>query len=73
METATPSEINCAEACVNGCVLGDQCPNRDYIQAASQFIHDTPIDKILEIAAESAQKRFLASLERDRLNLPHQD
>ncbi|MDS3862258.1 hypothetical protein RIF25_15775 [Thermosynechococcaceae cyanobacterium BACA0444] len=72
METPTPA-INCAEACVNGCVLGEKCPNREYIQAASKFIHDTPMDKLLEIAADSVQKRFLASLERDRLNLPPQD
>lgn len=72
MEAPT-AEINCAEACVNGCVLGEKCPNREYIQAASKFINDTPIDKLLEIAADSVQKRFLASLERDRLNLPPQD
>ncbi len=69
--TATP-EINCAEACINGCVLGENCPNREYLQAASKFIHDTPIDQILQIAEDSVQKRFLASIERDRLNLPHQ-
>lgn len=72
METPT-AEINCAEVCVNGCVLGEKCPNREYIAAASKFIHDTPIDKLLEIAADSAQKRFLASLERDRLNLPSEE
>jgi hypothetical protein len=51
--------INCAEMCQNGCVLGDKCPNREYTQQASQFISDTPLDKMLEIAEESVRKRTL--------------
>lgn len=57
-------DINCAEACVNGCVLGDQCPHLPYREAASKFIQDTPIDKILEIAKDSEQERFAKFLER---------
>jgi hypothetical protein len=52
-------EVNCAETCTNGCVLGDQCPHLEYRQAASQFINDTSIDKILAIAEESVRKKFL--------------
>ncbi|MEO1134565.1 MAG: hypothetical protein AAFX40_17925 [Cyanobacteria bacterium J06639_1] len=47
--------INCAEACANGCVLGDRCPHREYAQAATQFIDSTPLDRLHEISAE----RFL--------------
>ncbi|XFA72035.1 hypothetical protein RYO59_000254 [Thermosynechococcaceae cyanobacterium Okahandja] len=71
MTDLTPETINCAEACVNGCVLGDRCPNRKYIAAASKFMHETPLDQILQIAADSVEKRFLAALERDRLSLPN--
>lgn len=66
MTDLTPETINCAQACVNGCVLGDRCPNREYIAAASKFMQETPLDQILQIAADSVQKRFLAALERDR-------
>ncbi|WP_298977729.1 hypothetical protein [uncultured Thermosynechococcus sp.] len=66
MSELTPETINCAEACVNGCVLGDRCPNREYIAAATKFMNDTPLDKILQIAADSYPKRLLASIERDR-------
>ncbi|BAC08748.1 MULTISPECIES: hypothetical protein [Thermosynechococcus] len=66
MSELTPETINCAEACVNGCVLGDRCPNREYIAAASKFMHETPLDQILQIAADSYPKRLLASIERDR-------
>jgi hypothetical protein len=56
METPT---VNCAEACVNGCVLGEQCPHRQYLAAASKFIQDTSMEQILEIAEESVRKKMM--------------
>lgn len=50
--------INCAEACVNGCVLGDQCPNLEYRQAASKFVQETSLDDMLRMAEESLRKRM---------------
>ncbi len=52
--------INCAEACINGCVLGDQCPNQEYKAQASKFIHETSLEKILEMAQESVRKKQMA-------------
>jgi hypothetical protein len=60
-------EVNCAEMCQNGCVLGDKCPNREYIQQTSEFINDTPLDKMLEIAQEAVRKKAL-----ERLSTPPQ-
>jgi hypothetical protein len=54
-------EINCAVACVNGCVLGDKCPNLKYAKAASKFISDTPLDQMIQIAEESLPDRMLKS------------
>lgn len=51
-------KINCAEACVNGCVLGDKCPNLEYKQEASKFIEETSLEQMLEIAEESLRKRL---------------
>jgi hypothetical protein len=51
--------VNCAEACVNGCVLGEQCPHRQYLAAASKFIQDTSMDRILEIAEEGVRKKMM--------------
>ena len=51
------AEINCAEACVNGCVLGDKCPNKENAAAASKFIGETSLDKILEMADEAVRKK----------------
>ena len=51
-------KINCAQACVNGCVLGDKCPNKEYGQEASQFIQDTSLDKMLEMAEIARMKKL---------------
>jgi iron only hydrogenase large subunit-like protein len=53
------TEINCAEACVNGCVLGDNCPNLEYKEKTTQFIQDTSLDKMLEMADEAVRKKML--------------
>lgn len=51
--------INCAEACINGCVLGDQCPNREYARSASQFIQETSLEDMIVIAQESLRKKAM--------------
>lgn len=52
--------INCAEACVNGCVLGDQCPNLEYKAKATKFISETPLDQMLEMAEDAIRKKRMA-------------
>jgi hypothetical protein len=51
-------EINCAEACKNGCVLGDQCPNLKYTEAASDFIANTSLDTMLEMAEAAVRRKI---------------
>jgi hypothetical protein len=58
MSTDSP-QINCAEACVNGCVLGDQCPNLEYKEQASKFISETSLDDMLAIAQEAVMKKMM--------------
>ncbi len=55
-----PTAINCAEACVNGCVLGNECPNLEYKEKTSQFIQDTSLDDMLAIAQEALMKKMTA-------------
>lgn len=55
-----PAEIDCKTACVDGCVLGDQCPNKEYQQQASQFIQETSLDQMLAIAEEALRKKQTA-------------
>lgn len=54
------SKIDCATACVNGCVLGDQCPNQEYAKQASNFIQETSLDQMLVIADEALRKKRMA-------------
>jgi hypothetical protein len=54
-------EVNCAEDCINGCVLGADCPHLEFQQAASKFIQERSMDELLEIAAESLRKKYLAA------------
>ncbi len=51
------AEINCAVDCVNGCVLGDQCPNKDEQQKAAEFIEKTSLDDMLALAAEAVRRK----------------
>jgi anti-sigma factor ChrR (cupin superfamily) len=49
--------INCAEACVNGCVLGDKCPNLEYKDQATKFIQEKSLDQIIAVAEEAIRKK----------------
>jgi hypothetical protein len=51
-------QVNCAVDCVNGCILGDQCPNQVHAAEASKFIAETSLDKMLEMAEAARQKKF---------------
>lgn len=53
------TQINCKEACVNGCVLGDKCPNIEYREEATKFIEDTSLDQILEMAEAAKIKKMM--------------
>lgn len=57
-ELAVEQNIDCAQACVNGCVLGDKCPNIEFKEAAAQFIEETSLDKMLELAEERLRKKM---------------
>ncbi|HEY9688481.1 MAG TPA: hypothetical protein V6D46_00700 [Coleofasciculaceae cyanobacterium] len=58
-----PQSIDCKTACKNGCILGDQCPNQEFAQAATQFIWNTPLDKLNEIAAARFARPYESSLQ----------
>ena len=60
-------EINCAEACVNGCVLGDECPNREYVPQASKFIKETSLDDMIAMADEAVRRKAM-----ERMSQPTQ-
>ncbi len=56
----TENTVNCAVDCVNGCVLSDRCPNREYAAEASNFIQNTSLDQMLAIAEEAVMQKRMA-------------
>ncbi len=50
--------VNCQVDCVNGCILGEQCPHKGYATEASKFIEDTSLDKMIEIAEIARMKKL---------------
>jgi len=50
------TSINCQEACINGCVLGDKCPNLEYVAAAQKLLKEKSMDEILRISANRWNK-----------------
>ena len=53
------NSIDCAQACVNGCVLGDKCPHLEFKEATSKFIAETSLDKMIEIAEERLRRKMM--------------
>ena len=53
-----PDQVNCAVDCVNGCVLGDDCPNLQYKDQAATFIQEKSLDEMLAIADEAVKKKM---------------
>ena len=52
-------QVNCAVDCLNGCILGDKCPNQAHAAEAAKFIAETSLEKMLEMA-EAARLKKLA-------------
>lgn len=59
-------DINCARDCVNGCVLGEKCPNLQYQEEASKFIQDTPLDEMLAMANEAVRRKMIERASQPR-------
>lgn len=51
--------VNCATDCKNGCILGDECPNKEYAASASKFIKETSLDEMLAIAEAARMKKLV--------------
>ncbi|MBF2097493.1 MAG: hypothetical protein IGQ88_03830 [Gloeomargaritaceae cyanobacterium C42_A2020_066] len=56
--------VNCAVDCIDGCVLGDDCPHREHLAAALRFIAQTSVDDMVELSQDTAPQRMLRQLER---------
>ena len=62
--------VNCAVDCANGCILGDHCPHREHLAAATQFMQEKSMDQILAIAEERLRKKAPAPSDYSFPDLP---
>lgn len=53
-------KVNCEVDCIQGCILGENCPNRQYQKKAANFIKDTSLEDMIEIAEIAKLKRLTA-------------
>jgi hypothetical protein len=49
--------VDCARDCLNGCILGDNCPHREHVAEAAKFIAETSLDQMLDIAEAARLKK----------------
>ncbi len=63
MTTYDPTSIDCTTACVNGCVLGDQCPHREAAQAAIKYVMETDWDDLMQRAEDRIPSNPMAVLD----------
>ncbi len=52
-------EMNCAVECVNGCRLGENCPNKEHAAAVAKFIESTSLDAMLAMADAAVKRRAM--------------
>ena len=52
------NSVNSAEDCVKSSVLDDKCPNLEHVEKASNFIKETSLEKMLEIAEIARMKKL---------------
>jgi hypothetical protein len=50
--------VNCQVECFNGCILGEECPNQEFVAETSKFLENTSLDKMLEIAEIARLKKI---------------
>jgi hypothetical protein len=53
-------QIDCSQACKNGCSQPDRCQNQAHVQSASKFINATSLDDMHEIAESARRKKMSA-------------
>jgi hypothetical protein len=56
----TPTTINCDRGCVDTCAHPTDCPQQEFVSSASQFMSETSLDKMHEIAEAARMKKMMA-------------
>jgi diaminopimelate epimerase len=57
--------IDCATACVNGCIRPEACGSREARARVEELLQHRSLDELVDLAAQSAESRTRARLLRD--------
>ncbi len=57
--------IDCATACVNGCIQPDACPSAEARQRVAALLNNSSLDDLVALATNSLEARTRARFERD--------
>lgn len=60
-----PSEIDCATACVNGCLRPEACPSAEARARVAALLSNRSLDDLVALASNSLESRTRARVERD--------
>jgi diaminopimelate epimerase len=64
-ELPQAAAIDCAVACVQGCVRPEACPNAEARARVQQLLEMRSLDELVAIATNSLEDRLLGRLPRD--------
>jgi diaminopimelate epimerase len=64
-ELPQAAAIDCAVACVQGCVRPEACPNAEARARVQQLLERRSLDELVAIATNSLEDRLLGRLPRD--------
>jgi diaminopimelate epimerase len=62
---ATTSAIDCATACVNGCLRPEACPSAEARARVTALLEGRSLDDLVALAGESLEARTRGRLSRD--------
>ena len=62
---ADPATIDCATACVNGCIQPDACPSSEARQRVEALLNGSSLDDLVALATNSLEARTRARFARD--------
>ena len=60
--TPAPASIDCATACVNGCIRPEACPSAEARARAMALIENSSLDELLNLASDSLESRTRARI-----------
>jgi diaminopimelate epimerase len=64
-QPSNPDTIDCATACVNGCLRPEHCPSAEARARAMALLQNTSLDGLVTMASESLEARTRARFSRD--------